>query len=484
MLKACAFLATLACVPLSGAQTPARPASIATLQRDIPAFMQQGDIPGLSIAVIRDGRTAWIGSLGEANKETHQPVTQRTIFNVGSLSKTVFAYTVLKLVDQGKLDLDTPLTHYVPDRVTDDARLDQITARFVLSHRTGFPNWRADKHGKLPIYFTPGERFSYSGEGMVYLQHVVETITGKPLNDVVDELVFQPLGMTESSYVTKPNLLSDASTAYTSSGKAIPLFQEKGANAAASLNTNAHDYALFLEAVLSGRGLKPSTLRQMETPQIAVDPTCTNCLEHAPKTLSTELFWGLGWGIEKNATGTYLWHWGDNGVYKAYVVADIHRRAAVVMIANSEDGLSIAKPVVEEAIGGTHPSFAWLQYQTYDSADFRFSKHALVHGPDQAMRDFATDIANGKISESTINSLGYSSLGQKDYPEAIVIFKRNVELHPASSNTYDSLGEAYMDAGEIQLAIKNYKKALELDPGSANAKAMLDKLNAPVVPAP
>ncbi|HEY4357656.1 MAG TPA: serine hydrolase [Acidobacteriaceae bacterium] len=480
-MSQCATLLVLASLPLAAAaqRTPRNPKdpAIAKLQMDIPGWMEQGDVPGLSVAVLRHGRAEWIHGFGVANKENARAVDENTIFNIASLSKTVFSYAVLRLVDQGKLDLDTPLTHYLPDRIVDDARLDAITARIVLSHRTGFPNWRPNG-GKLQILFTPGERFSYSGEGMVYLSKVVEAVSGKPLNDVMQEQVFTPLGMTASSYIAEPAAAEHFSTAYSADGKAVPLFQSKTANAAASLNTSAHDYALFLEAILAGRGLKPATLRQMETPQIAVDPECTNCTTRVPKKLATDLFWGLGWGIEKNATGTYLWHWGDNGVYKAYVVVDIKRRSALFMAANGQNGLSVAKAITVEALGGEHPSFTWLKYDAYDSPNLQFTRALHTRGVAPTMQDFAPQLAKGEISEGAVNSAGYMLLREKKYPEAIEVLKQNVTLHPASSNGYDSLGEAYMDAGEKDLAIKSYEKALELDPGASGAKAMLAKLRA------
>jgi CubicO group peptidase (beta-lactamase class C family) len=473
-------LALIFCLHLV-AQKPAD-AGIAKLQHDLPGWMRQAEIPGVSIAVLRHGKTAWIGSYGIANKATERPVTEKTVFNAASLSKTVFAYTVLRLVDQGKLDLDTPLTQYLSDRPSHDPRLDRVTARIVLSHRTGFPNWRNDAKDELKIYFDPGSRFSYSGEGMVFLQHVVEAVTGKPLNQVVTEQVFQPLGMTESSYIARPDLAANFAAGYSSDGNATPLFQNKEANAAASLNTNAHDYALFLEAILSGRGLKPATLRQMETPQIAVDPSCTNCLDAAPKTLSTDLFWGLGWGVEKNASGTYLWHWGDNNVFKGYVVADVQRRSAIILFDNSTSGLSIAKAATEAALGGEHPSFGWLHYDTYDSPNLRFAQDLRAHGVEQTLQDFTADITTGKVSESAINDAGYRSLSKKQYADAIAMFQRNVDAHPASPNAYDSLGQAYMENGQTELAIKSYEKTLELNPNSRNAKAMLEKLRAPAKP--
>jgi CubicO group peptidase (beta-lactamase class C family) len=455
--------------------TAASDSSLAALQRDLPAWMEQGGVPGLSVAVVRDGRTEWVGGFGVADRKTARRVDDTTLFGAASLSKTVFAYAVLKLVDAGKLDLDAPLSRYFVARIVDDPRLDKITARIVLSHRTGFPNWRPNG-GVLRIFFTPGERFSYSGEGIVYLQKAVEAIEGKPLDDVVRALVFEPLGMTRSSYVLRPEWTEEAATGYTAAGAAAPLDVGGQANAAASLVTTARDYARFLEAVLGGRGLKPATLQAMESPQIAVDPTCTNCTDRAPTSLSTDLFWGLGWGIEQNASGKYLWHWGDNRGFKAYVVADVNHRSAVVMFDNSDTGLSVAGAIVQTVLGGEHPSFKWLGYDTYDSPNMRFTRDVAAHGAAHAVQTFPSEIGSGKISERALNNAGYALLQEKQYADAIRVFQRNVELHPGSSNAYDSLGEAYMNAGDTALAIRNYEKVLELNPASSNAKAMLAKL--------
>src|SRR5579872_1803933 len=259
---------------------------VAALQKDVPELMKDAEIPGMQIAVVREGKTFWLQSYGVKDIKTKAPVKDDTVFNVGSLSKPVFAYGVLKLIDEGKLDLDAPLSKYLPkpyiegDPQTSE-RLQKITARIVLSHRTGFPNWR--NNDPLKIYFTPGERFSYSGEGIVYLQKVVEQITGKPLNDYMQDAVFTPLGMTSSSYVWRKDFEDTAASGHDADGTPVASFKAKEANAAASLDTTVRDYAVFVDAVLTGKGLKPATLHQMETAQIAVDPACTNCTDRVPK---------------------------------------------------------------------------------------------------------------------------------------------------------------------------------------------------------
>ena len=185
--------------PLAGRSTEQ---IIAALEKDIPILMQKADVPGLSAALIRKGKVVWTHSFGVKNVNTKELVTNTTIFEAASLTKATVAYAVLKLVDQGKLDLDVPLNKYLGNNydVGDDPRLDKITARRVLSHTSGFPNWRSRGAEKLPINFEPGEKFSYSGEGFVYLSKAVEKITGQAFGDFLQKMVLDPLDMRNSAY--------------------------------------------------------------------------------------------------------------------------------------------------------------------------------------------------------------------------------------------------------------------------------------------
>ena len=454
-------------------------ATEARLAKDIPALMEKAGVPGLSIAVIRDSKTVWTDNVGVRHADTKKPVASGTMFNVGSLSKPVFAYGVLKLVDAGRLKLDEPLAPYLPKEMTEgDPRFQQITARIVLSHRTGFPNWPGD--GKpLVIHFTPGERFSYSGAGMVFLQKAVEKITGKPLNDYLQESVFTPLGMKHSSYVWNPAFESEVAIGHNAGGAPVDLFKADQANAAASLETTAEDYAIFLDAVLQKKGLKPATLREMEAPQIAVDPACSNCVEGRPSgKLSTSIFWGLGFGIEQTAEGESLWHWGDNGVFKAFFVVRPTTGSGVVYMTNSENGLSIARQILAETLGGQQPALDWLKYDNYDAPGLSFSRLAFAKGAAAALDGFSQELASGAILEGTVNQTGYLLLGSSKTGDSILIFRKNVELHPASWNAYDSLGEAYLKNGDKELALKNYQKSVELNPTNENGVAVLKKLAA------
>jgi CubicO group peptidase (beta-lactamase class C family) len=334
-----AMQATQAFVPL---RTKAKTAAlIERLENTIPQLMKDGDVPGLSIALVRNAEVVWHKGFGVRNAETKEPVDENTIFEAASLTKPVFAYTVLKLVDGGKLDLDTPLNKYLPGKydVGDDARLEQITARRVLSHTTGFPNWRQPRDSSvLKIHFTPGDRFSYSGEGFVYLAKVVEHITGEKLDALMKRLTLEPLGMTGSNLFWQDNY--DKLKIFTHNFAGQPTGQNRvmKANAAGSLHTTAQDYARFVAAVLKGTGLKKETAKLMLTPQIKVSESGTRNLDAPPAKLSQQLSWGLGWGLQSTSEGLSFWHWGDNGNTKAYIVAFEKQKMGVVVLTNSATG--------------------------------------------------------------------------------------------------------------------------------------------------
>ncbi len=444
-------------------------AAIASLEKDIPNLMRLADVPGLSAALIRNGKLVWSKGFGVTNAETNEAVTNQTIFEAASLSKVVFAYGVLKLVDEGKLDLDTPLNKYLGNNyeVGDDARLNLITARRVLSHTSGFPNWRREESKPLPINFTPGEKFSYSGEGIVYLSRVVEKITGLALEDFMQKRVLKPLRMTSSSFMWQDKYDNIAVYRHDALGKKAFRNQGKDFNAAASLRTTADDYARFVIALLNGKGLKKKTFAAMFTPQIRVN-------EKSP-----QVFWGLGLGLETTDEDKYFWHWGDQGNSKAYFTASLTQKDAIVYFANATNGLSITAEILSDAIGGKHPALDFLNYESYNSPARELLKAILAKGAVESLRGYREARQTNSppnISESQFNSLGYTLLRLTKIDDAIEVFKQNTVEFPASANTWDSLAEAYLTKGDKESAIKFYEKSLELNPQNTGAAEQLKKL--------
>ncbi len=462
------------------AQAQDTPAKLTAL---IPDLMTRATVPGVSVALIEDGKITWIGSFGVKNTKTGDKVDDRTVFQAASLSKPVFAYGVLKLVDQGKLDLDTPLSKYIPEYVEHDERVNTVTARHVLTHRTGFPNWRPG--GKpLAIHFTPGERFSYSGEGFVYLQRAVEKITGQPLDTWMKQTVFSPLEMTDSSYLWQAKYETLAASGHNPAGTpnkpnkpvegGSPINGGGGPASASTLLTTARDYARFVVAVMNGTGLKPETGRAMLTPQSQVDAGCSNCIGRPITHTSDSISWGLGFGLEETTHGRSFWHWGDNGDFKAFIAASPSSKRGVVIFTNSSNGMMIIPDIANAALGETQPAFNWIHYERYDSPRMQLYHTILDKGIDEALKNYPAD---HPIEEDAMNNLGYQLLAAKKYKEALRIFELNVAAYPKSGNTWDSLAEAYTIAGK-ELAILYYRKSLELDPENSNAANLLKKLEA------
>ena len=424
--------------------------------------MQEGEVPGLGIVVIENGRIASHRDFGVANAETREPLTEEHIFEAASLTKPLFAYAVLKLVDRGVLDLDIPLSRYIDEPVTDE-RMKLITARMVLQHTTGFQN-EVMPGQTLKIHFTPGARFSYSGAGFLYLQRVVEHVTGKPLPLLMRELVFDPLKMRNSSYTWLPDYERRKVYGHNGAGVVRPRRRPLQPTVA-TLHTTTRDYARFMIAMMKGR--QPVGLQ-------AIDETCFTCLDHEPKRISTALSWGLGWAIERTPRRTAFWHWGENnGEFQNFAMGDAEGNG-VVIFTNSGNGFSIMPEIVAQVLPGPHPAFAWMGYEGYRSPAKVLLRDIVKRGADAALVPAAVD----PLSERALNDIGYSLLQRKRPQDALVVFQRIVERFPDSANAYDSLGEGYAILGDRENAIANYRRSLDLDPKNTNAVEMLKKLTA------
>lgn len=329
-------------------------AAFDTRLRDL---MTRSRVPGLSLATIRNGRLD-ILSLGVRGTQTKEPVDGETVFEAASLSKPLVACAVLQLVDAGKLDLDEPLSRLVGPIVPDDPASARITARHVLSHTTGLPNWRRDD---LPLrtYVPPGSRFSYSGEGFVYLQSVLERLTGEPLEHLVRRLVLDPLGMERSSLVWHDMFDGAAASGHDRDGRAVPKFKPTRANAAFSLHTTASDYGKFVVAAMEGRLLQAKTAGLWLEPQVPTPRGRFEDLGGAPVEAEPGVFWGLGWGLEPGERAFF--HWGANPGMTAFVLAEPEKGAAFVAFMNSDLGLDIVPDIAGHLMQGMHPALTWLQ---------------------------------------------------------------------------------------------------------------------------
>ncbi len=273
-----------------------------------------------------------------------------------------------------------------------DATARAITARHVLSHTTGWRNWRFARDHVLTADFAPGSRFGYSGEGYYFLQRVVERVTGRGILRLTRERVFEPLGMRRSAYMSRPDLEVNRAEPHTNRGVPIESFntrvsrglRESAAaaakpieewthddaeravvamnkdaptlpnfllpNVAGSLLTTANDYALFLRHLL-GLSAAPAggraVLERMLAPQV---------------TINEALRWGLGVGLQTDAAGraASFWHWGDSGGVKAFVLGDPAAGTGVVVFTNGNNGRAVYERIVRAVKRADQPAFLWI----------------------------------------------------------------------------------------------------------------------------
>lgn len=356
--------------------------------KSLPQLMEWANVPGLAIATMRNGNLAWSRGFGVTKAGESTPVGTDTTFPAASLSKPVVAYAILRMRDEKLIEIDRPLWNYLPHPDLPDVEYAKlVTARHVLSHSSGLQNWRFSNDDKLQFAFKPGESFQYSGEGFYYLLRVIEHITGKGFEEYMQENVLQPLGMTNSTFswnasiepkvtwghngrmrpsegfnaqrgrqmlitaeqIKKP-LPSwkheDVAMAYSDANKDAPIFPNfLLPNAAGSLLTSVDQYAKFFGRLLKPRGdkfdLSAESLRQMFASQVRVN---------------SAIGWGLGVGLENHAGRPHIWHWGDNGNFKAFMMGETANGSGVVVFTNASNGHKIWQRVVTEIMGPDHPS--------------------------------------------------------------------------------------------------------------------------------
>ncbi|MBV8890191.1 MAG: beta-lactamase family protein [Alphaproteobacteria bacterium] len=367
-------------------------------------------VPGMSAAIIKEGELSDYICCGIRHAQSPDAVDKHTVFEAASLSKSVFAHAVLQLMDQGCISLDVPLSVYLPHYVPGDHRAASITARHVLSHSGGFPNWRS-LDVPLKTYFRPGARFSYSGEGFLYLQKAVEAISGEKLHSLAERLVLQPFGMTRSGYIWDWGFEPNRAYPHDAFGRPTLGGKPGEGNAAWSLQTTAADFGRFLIAVLDGSRLRPETAQAWLSPEITVrHPGIQNLAETAEGEVSTGVGWSLGWGLEL-AEGNFF-HWGDNGAFKAFTIGSVQQRNALVCFWNGASGLAIAPELVAAVLPGERPSLAWLDYGRLDRPIRRLLRHACSKGVAAAWPEIET--ANLKHEDVLWIAQGLAAAGRDE----------------------------------------------------------------------
>ena len=562
--------------------------------------MKYYKVPGLSIAVIKDFRVQWARAYGVKDVETNEPVTTDTLFQAGSISKSVNAMVVMKKVEQGRISLDENINNKLTSWKLPDNEFtarQKVTLRNLLSHTAGttvhgFPGYAVnEKVPSLPqvldgtapantapvrVDFEPGTQYRYSGGGITIAQLAIMDVEKKPYPEIARTTVLAPLNMDHSSY-SQPlpaDWRQKAATGYRPNGSEVEgkihVYPEMAAAGLWTTPTDLTKFAIEVQLSLAGRSNKILTKE-------SVEKMTTSVVGDA----------GLGFFIEKHGNALYFGHGGADEGFRAEMLVSRDKGYGVVVMANSDNG-----QILREVIRGVAREYGWDEFLpapyeiiSLDAAKVESYAGRFQVNPDRVLtitsvpgatghskliaqptgdppfellpisettfirRDtdtkyefvrtpsnggatngdgsFQGSIAtlqisnnggtidakrvsvetlvpfelllagkiseaiegyrtvkkvkpnNASIAEDRINNLGYTLMRQKKLPEAIALFKLNVDFYPNAWNTYDSLAEAYMTNGDKDLAIANYKKSLELNPGNSNGAEMLKKLEAP-----
>lgn len=545
--------------------------------------MKVHKVPGLTVAVIKDFKVDWARAYGVKDIETNEAVTTETLFQAGSISKSVNAMVAMKKVEQGKISLDEPInnklvTWKLPENEFTAKK--KVSLRNLLSHSGGttvhgFPGYAPTE--KIPtlsqvldgaspantkpvrVDFEPGSKVRYSGGGTTIAQLAIMDIEKQPYPEIAKKTVLEPIGMTNSTY-SQP--LPDDWRKRAASGHRvggilvdgkIHIYPEMAAAGLWTTPTDLAKFAIEMQLSLAGKSNKVISRESAQT-------MTTAFMDQA----------GLGFFIDKRGNAVYFGHGGADEGFRAQLMVSRDKGYGVVVMVNSDHG-----QILQEVIRGVAREYGWDEFLPapyevvaldaakldnylgrysvnpdrvltikneggkligYPTADPQFelvptsdtffvrrdsaAKYNFVRSSETNPAAFGTieiqvagntfpakritaetlvpyelliagkqeealdgyrkvkhaNAASAAIAEQRLNGLGYGLLQAKKLPEAIVMFKLNVEFYPESWNTYDSLGEAYMKNGDKDLAIANYKKSVALNPKNSNGAEMLKKL--------
>ena len=420
---------------------------------------------------------------GEANMEWNIPNTVDTRFRIGSVTKQFTAALILQLAEEGRLDLEAPITAYISNYPAESGN--KVTIHHLLTHTSGIPSYTSlpdffesisrdpyeplaflDVFSELPLEFEPGTSWNYSNSGYFLLGAIIEIVTGRSYEDVLRARILDPFGLTNTGYDHYDEILEHRASGYLQTGGEYfnaPYLDNSIPYAAGMMYSTVGDLLKWTRALHHSNVFeKPETLEKMTTPY-ASDYGYGLGIQEAMIGERSVLTIRHSGGI--HGFSAQLWYMPDED----YTIAVLDNTAG-----NSNRIADVMARILydQPAAGPKRPIStvlsAIIDADGIDDAEDRYWE-LKENAPDEY--DFA---------EGELNWLGYFYLRQDKVDTAIRIFKLNIEAYPEASNPYDSLGEAYVKAGDNDRAIVNYKKALALNPGMLSARDALDRLGVEV----
>jgi CubicO group peptidase (beta-lactamase class C family) len=329
----------------TGSQPSTSPGVRARLDERVPIWIKAYGVTSVSIAYIEKGKLAWTAFYGQQTPDGPL-ANDKTLYSVASLTKPISAEIILRLASQGTLSLDEPISAYWTDPdVKDNPWSQLLTPRLCLSHQTGFTNWRYQTNNVLTLQWQPGTRTGYSGEGFDYVAHFAEKKTGRPFQELAQQLVFDPIRMKDTSYTPRDWWVGR---------QAKPVESEPRTkwSAADLLRATVADYARFMISVMNNEGVtrdiaaeRLTITRNLTTPEMA-SVLCESAKD--PTHCSVATGFGLGWHIVRISEETVVDHTGGDADVKTLAFYLPQRQTGAVIFTNGPD---VGHQVIDKILG-------------------------------------------------------------------------------------------------------------------------------------
>jgi len=447
-------------------------AKVDKLDKLISVYAEYGKFNG-SVLVAEKGKVIYKKGVGLADMEWNVPNQPDTKFRLGSITKQFTSMLIMQLVEQGKLKLDVPISAYLPDYPKKNGEI--ITIHHLLTHSSGIPDVTAfpgffknisrNAYSSLQLVnlfadstlqFKPGERNAYSNSGYMLLGYIIEKITGKSYEQVLQENIFTPLNMKNTGYDHHSPLLKNRARGYEKNGRLYinaNFIDMSVPYAAGALYSTVEDLYLWNQALYGNQLLRKENMDLL-------------FIKHIPAGGG---HYGYGWNIYEMPLGNTakqieaIGHRGGIDGFNTQLTRIPSDKSFIVLLNNT------GRAPLDEM---TKTIAAILYDKSYDlpkrSVAYSLGDRIEKDGISAALEYYKTikDSTGCYLNEKEMNLTGYQFLQQGKVKEAAAIFKLNTQAFPKSSNVYDSYGEALMALGNKTAALENYKESVKLNPGN------------------
>lgn len=432
------------------------------LDGEIRKMITATGVPGLSLAVINEGKVAYFNVYGEKIVQGNQLADRETIFEACSLSKSFLVFAVMQLVDRKLLDLDKPLYEYLPyPALAHDPRYKLVTGRMVLGHSSGIENYKRENNPDLlEIKSDPGKEFIYSSAGYVYLGNVVGAILKQTDASYLDKLVFTPLHLqrTFSKYEKDGNYPDNYAIGYDAYGTPVKKWKNDSVVVSGGIHTTARDYASLIAAVFDSKHLSGDRIKDIVSPVVKLDEN------------NNALFWGAGFGLEITQQDTIIFQNGVHDGFRSWVYYSVPKKCGLAFFSNSSLGMSLLEKLNTMLVRlNIEALMDDSDFPSYPSPVLTYLKLFRENRKD----DILTSMS--KLSGDQDSGASYQLLDKfawivypKDRNFTRAVMLKNLQLHPNKPEAYYSLGKFYLDGKDYQAALEAFIKGKSI--GGANAE--------------